>query len=94
VDNKYGTYSKMLEREDYDKADDYEKKYSDILVFYKDVNKIDTDLKEINALVRYYGESKDTGLTPDQRRQEIKELQIDKQNILEDTIEMRKEAGL
>ena len=94
VDNKYGTYSKMLEREDYDKADDYEKKYSDILVFYKDINKIDTDLKEINALVRYYGESKDTGLTPDQRRQEIKELQIDKQNILEDTIEMRKEAGL
>lgn len=94
VDNKYGTYSKMLEREDYDKADDYEKKYSDILIFYKDVNKIDTDLKEINALIRYYGESKDTGLTPDQRRQEIKELQIDKQNILEDTIEMRKEAGL
>jgi site-specific DNA-cytosine methylase len=94
VDNKYGTYSKMLEREDYDKADDYEKKYSDILIFYKDVNKIDTDLKEINALVRYYGESKDTGLTPDKRRQAIKELQIDKQNILEDTIEMRKEAGL
>jgi hypothetical protein len=60
--------AKMLEREDDKAADAYEEKHSDIIDFYKDVNKIDSELKEINAEIRYYGESKDTGLTPDLRR--------------------------
>jgi hypothetical protein len=94
VDNKYGTYAKMLEREDDKAADAYEEKHSDIIDFYKDVNKIDSELKEINAEIRYYEESKDTGLTPDQRREEIKLLQLEKQDMLDDIIEMRKEAGL
>ncbi|MCG3771202.1 MAG: hypothetical protein JW384_02384 [Nitrosomonadaceae bacterium] len=94
VDNKYGTYAKMLEREDDKAADAYEEKHSNIIDFYKDVNKIDSELKEINAEIRYYGESKDTGLTPDQRREEIKQLQLEKQEMLDDVIEMRKEAGL
>ena len=94
VDNKYGTYSKMLEREDEKQADAYEKKHGNILDFYKEVNKIDSELKEINSEIRYYGESKDTRLTPDKRRQEIKLLQLEKQELLEETIEMRKEAGL
>ena len=93
VDMRYGTYAKMLEREDDKAADAYEKKYSDILDLYQDVNKIDSELKEINAEIRYYGESKDTGLTPDQRREEIKQLQLEKQEMLDDVIEMRKEAG-
>ena len=93
MDNKYGTYAKMLEREDDKAADAYEKKYSDILDLYQDVNQIDSELKEINAEIRYYGESKDTGLTPDQRREEIKQLQLEKQQMLDDVIEMRKEAG-
>ena len=84
----------MLEREDDKAADAYEEKHSDIIDFYKDVNKIDSELKEINAEIRYYGESKDTGLTPDQRREEIKQLQLEKQEMLDDVIEMRKEAGL
>jgi hypothetical protein len=94
VDKRYGTYAKMLEREDEAAADAYEEKHSDIIDFYKDVNKIDSELKEINAEIRYYGESKDTGLTPDQRREEIKLLQLEKQEMLDDIIEMRKEAGL
>ena len=94
VDKRYGTYAKMLEREDDKAADAYEEKHSDIIDFYKDVNKIDSELKEINAEIRYYGESKDTGLTPDQRREEIKQLQLEKQEMLDDIIEMRKEAGL
>ena len=94
VDNKYGTYSKMLEREDEKQADAYEKKHGNILDFYKEVNKIDSELKEINSEIRYYGESKDTRLTPEKRRQEIKLLQLEKQELLEETIEMRKEAGL
>jgi len=94
VDNKYGTYAKMLEREDDAAAEAYEEKHSDIIDFYKDVNKIDSELKEINAEIRYYGESKDTGLNPQQRREEIKILQLEKQDMLDDIIEMRKEAGL
>jgi hypothetical protein len=94
VDKRYGTYAKMLEREDDKAADAYEEKHSDVLDFYKDVNKMDSDLKEINAEIRYYGESKDTGLTPVQRREEIKLLQLEKQEMLDDIIEMRKEAGL
>ena len=94
VDKRYGTFSKMLEREDEKAAEAYEERHSDILDFYKDVNKIDSELKEINAEIRYYGESKDTGLTPDQRREEIKQLQLEKQEMLDDIIEMRKEAGL
>jgi hypothetical protein len=94
VDKRYGTYAKMLEREDDKAAEAYEEKHSDIIDFYKDVNKIDSELKEINAEIRYYGESKDTGLTPDQRREEIKLLQLEKQEMLDDVIEMRQEAGL
>jgi len=94
VDMRYGTYAKKLEREDDKAAEAYEEKYSDILDLYQDVNKIDSELKEINAEIRYYGESKDTGLTPDQRREEIKQLQLEKQELLDDVIEMRKEAGL
>jgi hypothetical protein len=55
---------------------------------------MDSDLKEINAEIRYYGEGKDTGLTPVQRREEIKLLQLEKQEMLDDIIEMRKEAGM
>ena len=94
VDKRYGTYAKMLEREDDKAADAYEEKHSDIIDFYQDVNKMESELKEINAEIRYYGESKDTGLTPDQRREEIKQLQLEKQEMLDDIIEMRKEAGL
>jgi hypothetical protein len=94
VDKRYGTYAKMLEREDDKQADAYEEKYSDILDFYQEVNKMDSELKEINAEIRYYGESKDTGMTPVQRREEIKLLQLEKQEMLDDIIEMRKDAGL
>jgi hypothetical protein len=94
VDKRYGTYSKLLEREDDKAAEAYEEKHSDILDFYKDVNKMESDLKEINAEIRYYGEGKDTGMTPQQRREEIKLLQLEKQEMLDDIIEMRKEAGL
>jgi hypothetical protein len=33
-------------------------------------------------------------MTPQQRREEIKLLQLEKQEMLDDIIEMRKEAGL
>ena len=94
VDKRYGTFAKMLEREDEAAAEAYEEKHSDIIDFYKDVNKMESELKEINAEIRYYGESKDTGLNPQERREEIKLLQLEKQELLEDIIEMRKEAGL
>ena len=94
VDKRYGTYAKMLEREDDAAAEAYEEKHSDVIDFYKDVNKMESELKEINGEIRYYGESKDTGLTPQQRREEIKLLQLEKQELLEDIIEMRQEAGL
>ena len=94
VDNKYGTYSKMIERGDDDAADAYIDKHGDVAEFYKEVNKIDSKLKEINAEIRYMGEGKDTGMTPKERRAAIIELQREKQEVTEDIIEMRKDAGL
>jgi hypothetical protein len=55
---------------------------------------LDTELKEINAMIRYYGESKETNLTPKERRAEVIDLQRLKQEILDSVIEFRKEAGL
>jgi len=94
VDNKYGTYSKMIERGDDDAADAYIEKHGNVAEFYKEVNKIDSKLKEINAEIRYMGEGKDTGMTPKERRAAIIELQREKQQETEDIIEMREEAGL
>jgi hypothetical protein len=94
VDNKYGTYSKMIEREDYEAADKYLDKHGDIVKSYEYTNELDTELKEINAMIRYYGESKETNLTPKERRAEVIDLQRLKQEILDSVIEFRKEAGL
>lgn len=94
VDNKYGTYSKMVERADYDAADKYLDKHGDIIKSYEYTNELDTELKEINAMIRYYGESKETNLTPKERRAEIIDLQRLKQKILDSVIQFRKEAGL
>ena len=94
VDNKYGTYSKMIERGDDDAADAYLDKHGDVVEFYKEVNKIDSKLKEINAEIRYMGEGKDTGMTPKERRAAIIELQREKQEVTEHIIEIRKDAGL
>ena len=40
------------------------------------------------------GEGKDTGMTPKERRAAIIELQREKQEVTEDIIEIRKDAGL
>ena len=94
VDNKYGTYTKMIEREDFDAADKYLDKNSDLVESHDYITEAGTELKEINSMIRYYGESKDTGLTPQERRKEIIDLQRLKQAVLDDVIEFRKNAGL
>jgi hypothetical protein len=94
VDNKYGTYTKMIEREDFDAADKYLDKHSDLVESHDYITEAGTELKDINSMIRYYGESKDTGLTPQERRKEIIDLQRLKQEVLDDVIEFRKNAGL
>jgi len=94
VDNKYGTYTKMVEREDFDAADKYLDKNSDLVESHDYITEVGTELKDINSMIRYYGEAKDTGLTPQERRKEIIDLQRLKQEVLDDVIDFRKNAGL
>ena len=94
VDNKYGTYTKMVEREDLDAADKYLDKNADLVESHDYITEVGTELKEINSMIRYYGEAKDTGLTPQERRKEIIDLQRLKQEVLDDVIDFRKNAGL
>jgi hypothetical protein len=51
-------------------------------------------LRDINRQIRNTGEVKDTKLSPEQRRQEIIDLQRAKQEILEGIIQMRLDSGL
>jgi len=93
VNQKYNTL-RELERDDEKKAEAYDEKYEDLLDMHKDVNKIAADLSDINAEIRELSTSKDIKMTPAERRAEIRALQQEKKEVLDDIYELRKEAGL
>jgi hypothetical protein len=53
---------------------------------------VDTQLKEINAAIRFIGETQDPSYTPEIKRQEIQDLLNLKQDVLEGIEQFRKEA--
>jgi hypothetical protein len=94
VDNKYETYMKLLERDKADEADKYFNKHADLISAREYVTSMEYALRDINRQIRMTGEVKDKKLTPDQRRDEITDLQRAKQEMLDGIIQMRKDSGL
>lgn len=92
VFQKYKTYQKMIEREDFDAAEAYLDKHGDVAGMYTYINQTENDLKEVNAEIRRLGETRSKDMTPKERRQEIDELQQIKFEILEPVRELRREA--
>lgn len=93
VDKKYKTWSLMMDRGDDKRALEYESKHENLLDLYQDLNKINDALGEINSEIREMETAKGLKLTGKQRRDFINGLRREKMEILDDVIEMRKEAG-
>lgn len=94
VDNRYETYMKLLERGKDKEADAYYEKHSDLIASREYVTGMEYALRDINRQIRSIGEIRDKDFTPEQRRQEITDLQRQKNDILDGIIQMRLEAGL
>lgn len=94
VDKKYNTFKKLIDREKYDEADRYLEKHEKLLATHDYIQEAGKALAEINKMIKYYGETTDTSITPAERRKEIESLQREKQDMLENIAEIRKEAGL
>ena len=94
VDNRYETFMKLLERGKDKEADAYYDKYSDLIASRDYVVGMEAALRDINRQIRNIGEIKDKDFTPEQRRQEITDLQRQKNDILDGIIQMRLDAGL
>lgn len=94
VDNRYETYMKLLERGKEQEADAYYEKHSDLIASREYVTGMEYALRDINRQIRSIGEIRDKDFTPEQRRQEITDLQRQKNDILDGIIQMRLEAGL
>jgi hypothetical protein len=93
VDSKYKTYTKLLEEAKFEQADKYFDRHTKEINAHDYISSMDSSLAEINREIRRLGRVGD-GMTPDQRRAEITELQRLKNNILDEVILMRKDAGL
>ena len=93
VDSKYKTYTKLLEEAKFEQADKYFDRHTKEINAHDYISAMDSSLAEINREIRSLGRTSQ-GMTPDQRRAEITELQRLKNKILDEVILMRKEAGL
>jgi hypothetical protein len=94
VEPKQKTFMKLIEREKDEEADKYFKKHEKEIAAYEYVTGIESALKEINKEIRRVSEVRDPKFSKDDRRKEIQGLQNTKNDILEDVIQIRKEAGL
>jgi hypothetical protein len=93
VDGKYKTYMDLMANGEFDKADKYFDKYENEIVAHGYISSMDSALRDINSQIRSAGKAK-FGMTPDERRAEITDLQRMKNEILDGIIQMRKETGL
>jgi hypothetical protein len=93
VDKKYRTYQTMLER-DADKADEYLEKHEDLIDMYPYVDTTARVLSELNSVARLVGTSSDLGYTKKERTEDLRAIQEEKNDILEEITQLRKEAGL
>jgi hypothetical protein len=93
VDSRYNTYQSLLKDAKFEEADKYFDRYEKEIFAHSYISVKENDLAKINREIRALGRTS-RGMTPDERRAEITEMQRLKNQILEDVIAMRKEAGL
>jgi hypothetical protein len=93
VDGRYKTYQNLLKDAKFEQADKYFDRYEKEISAHDYIAAMDSSLAEINREIRALGRTS-RDMTPDERRAEITDKQRLKNQILEDVIAMRKEAGL
>lgn len=93
VDSRYNTYQSLLKDAKFEQADKYFDRYEKEISAHTYISAMDNSLAEINREIRALGRTS-RDMTPDERRAEITDKQRLKNQILEDVIAMRKEAGL
>ena len=93
VDGRYKTYQSLLKDAKFEQADKYFDRYEKEIIAHTYISAMDSSLAEINREIRSLGRA-NRGMTPDERRAEITEMQRLKNQILDDVILMRKDAGL
>jgi hypothetical protein len=93
VDSRYNTYQSLLKDAKFEEADKYFDRYEKEISAHTYISAMDNSLAEINREIRALGRTS-RDMTPDERRAEITDKQRLKNQILEDVIAMRKEAGL
>jgi GNAT superfamily N-acetyltransferase len=94
VDKKYETYTTKLDRGKDDEAEEYFDKNEDLIVQRDTTEQIARILQEINKEIRLVGTSEDLGLSKKERTEMIRELQEEKNDVIDDITEIRREAGL
>jgi hypothetical protein len=93
VDNRYNTYQSLLKDAKFEQADKYFERYEKEISAHLYISSMENNLAKINREIRALGRTS-RDMTPDERRAEITEMQRLKNQILDDVIAMRKEAGL
>ena len=94
VDNRYETYMKFIERQQFDQAEKYFEKHEKLISARGYITSMEASLRNLNRQIRAIGEAAGKDLTKEERKQEIINLQRTKQEILDNIPEMRKEFGL
>jgi hypothetical protein len=92
TDRKYRTFNRLIERDQTAEAEAYLNRHPNLIAYYDYTSEMDTQLKEINAAIRFIGETQDPSYTPEIKRQEIQALLNLKQDVLEGVEQFRKEA--
>ena len=92
TDRKYRTFNRLIERDQIGEAEAYIGRHPNLIAYYDYTSEVDTQLKEINAAIRFIGETQDPSYTPAIKRQEIQDLLNLKQDVLEGIEQFRKEA--
>ncbi len=91
TDRKFKTFNRLADR-DIGEAEAYLNKHPNLIAFYDYTSEMDTQLKELNAAIRFIAETTDKSYTPEIKRREIQELLNLKQDILEGVEMFRREA--
>jgi hypothetical protein len=92
VFQKYKTWQKMIDREDFDAADAYLAKNGDVAAMYEYINETEAELKDINSEIRRLGETRSKDQTPKERREQIDEFKRLRNEILDPVKELRREV--
>jgi hypothetical protein len=92
TDKKYNTFERLAESGRLDEAEKYLEKYPNLIAYRDYTSEMASELKEINAAIRFIGMTRDKSYTPEQKRKDILELLNAKQDILEGVEQFRKEA--